>query len=86
MPREEGGKGLLSIEGCLELAFTVIERYIHSSDEKLIQASTVDQVDVLEGTSILKTKKKKERRIWRLEDYKIARGSIYMSSISGRWE
>ena len=37
IPRKEGGKGLMSIEDCVELAIKGLEVYIHGSEEKLIE-------------------------------------------------
>ena len=39
IPRKEGGRGLISIEDCAELAIRGLEVYVHGSEEKLIQAA-----------------------------------------------
>ena len=36
IPRKEGGRGLISIEDCAELAIRGLEVYVHGSDERLI--------------------------------------------------
>ena len=37
--RKEGGRGLISIEHCVELAIRGLEVYVHGSEEKLIHAA-----------------------------------------------
>ena len=39
IPREEGGRGLISVEDCVESATLGLERYINDSDERLIKAA-----------------------------------------------
>ena len=65
IPRKEGGKGLMSIEDCVELAIKGLEVYIHGSEETLIQAARGDKIDGLEVASVLKRSKKEKR----LEDW-----------------
>ena len=65
IPGKEGGKGLISIEDCVELAIRGVEGYVHGSGERLIQAARGHKIDGLEAASVLK-KSKKERR---LEDW-----------------
>ena len=38
IPRKGGGRGLISIEDCVELAIGGLEVYVHGSEERLIQA------------------------------------------------
>ena len=59
--RKEGGRGLISIEDCVELAIRGLEVYIHGSEERLIQAVTGDKVDGSEAASVLKRSKKEKR-------------------------
>ena len=66
IPRKEGGRGLISIEDCVELAIRGLEVYFHGSEQRLIQAATGDKIDGLEVTSVLKRLKKEKR----LEDWK----------------
>ena len=40
-PRNEGGRGLISIEDCVELVIGGLEVYVHGSEERLIQAASV---------------------------------------------
>ena len=65
IPRKEGGRGLISIEGCVELAIRGLEVYVHGSEERLIQAARRDKIDGLEAASVLKRSKKAKR----LEDW-----------------
>ena len=39
IPRKEGGRGLISIEDCVELAIRGLEVYVHGSEERLTQAA-----------------------------------------------
>ena len=36
IPRKEGGRGLISIEDCVELAIRGLEVYVHRSEKRLI--------------------------------------------------
>jgi len=62
VPRKEGGRGLISIEDCVELAIRGLDVYVHGNEERLIQAARGDKVDGLEAASVLK-KSKKEKRL-----------------------
>ena len=42
IPRKEGGRGLISIEDCVELAIRGLEVNVHGSEERLIQAARGD--------------------------------------------
>ena len=63
--RKERGRGLKSIEDCVELAIRGLEVYTHGSEERLIQAARGDNIDGLEAASVLKRSKNKKR----LEDW-----------------
>ena len=65
IPRKEGGRGLISIEDCVELAIRGLEVFVHRSEERLIQTARGDKIDGLEAASVLKRSKKKKR----LEDW-----------------
>ena len=65
IPRKEGGRGLISIEDCVELAIRGLEVYVHGSEERLIQTARGDKIDDLEAVSVLKRPKKEKR----LEDW-----------------
>ena len=65
IPRKEGGRVLISIEDCVELAIRGLEVYGHRSEERLIQAARGDKIDGLEAASGLKRSKKEKR----LEDW-----------------
>ena len=60
IPKKEEGRGLISIEDCIELAIRDLEGYVHGSEERLIQAATGDKRDGLEATSVLKRSKRKD--------------------------
>ena len=47
IPKKEGGRGLISIEDCVELAIRGLKVYIHESEERLIQAARGDKIDGL---------------------------------------
>ena len=51
-PRKKGGKDLISIEDCVELARRCQDVYVHRSEERLIQGATGDKIDGLEATSV----------------------------------
>ena len=65
IPTKEGGRGLISIEDCVELAIRCLEVYLHDSEERLIQAARGDKINGLEAASVLKRSKKEKR----LEDW-----------------
>ena len=65
IPRKEGGRALISIEDCVELAIRGLELYVHDSEERLIQAVRGGKIDGLESASVFKRSKKEKR----LEDW-----------------
>ena len=67
IPRKDGGRGLIAIEDCVELAVRGLEEYVHGSEERLLQAARGDRVDGLEAASVLK-KAKKEKRLQNWEE------------------
>ena len=66
IPRKEGGRGLISIEDCVELAIRGLEVYVHGSEERLIQAARGDKIDGLEATTVLKRSKKDKKLDFKL--------------------
>ena len=58
--RKEGGRCLISIEECVQLAIRDLEMYVHGSEERFIQAATVGKIDGLEVPSVLKGSKKQK--------------------------
>ena len=64
IPRK-GGRGLISIEDCVEIAIRGLKVYVHRSEERLIQAARGDKINGLEAASVLKRSKKEKR----LEDW-----------------
>ena len=65
IPCKEEGRGLISIEDCVELSVSGLEAYVHGSEERLIQASRGDKIDGLEAAGVLKISKKAKK----LEDW-----------------
>ena len=65
IPRKEGGRGLISIKDCVELAIRGLELYVHGCEERLIHAARADKIDGVEAASVLKRTKKEKR----LEDW-----------------
>ena len=61
IPRKEGGRGLISIKDCVELAIRGLEVYVHGYEERLIQAARGDKIDGLEAASVLKRSKIEKR-------------------------
>ena len=61
IPRKEGGRGLISVENCVELEIRGLEVCIHGSEERLIQCARGDKIDGLEAASVLKRSKKEKR-------------------------
>ena len=59
--KKEGGRGLISIEECVELAIRGLEVCVHGSEERLIQATRGDKINGLEAASVLKRSKKEKR-------------------------
>ena len=53
-PRKEGGRGLISIEDCVDLAIRGLKVFVHGSEERLIEATRGDKIDGLEAASVLK--------------------------------
>ena len=66
IPRKEGGRGLISIADCVELAITGLEVYVHGCEERLIQDARGNKIDGLEAASVLKRSKTETEK--RLED------------------
>ena len=74
IPAKEEGRGLISIEDCVELAIRGLEVYVHGKEERLIQADRGAKIDGLEAASVLKRSKKGKR----LEDWE---KKVYIVSI-----
>ena len=60
IPNKEGGRGLISIKDCVELAIRDLQMYVHGCEERLIQAARGDKIDGLEVASVLKRSKKEK--------------------------
>ena len=61
IPRKEGGRDLISTEGCVESAMRGFEVYVHGSEERFIQAARGEKIDGLEAASVLKRSKNEKR-------------------------
>ena len=61
----KGGRSLISIEDCVELAIRGFEVHVYGSEERLIQAVRGDMIDGLEDASVLKRSKEEKK----LEDW-----------------
>ena len=82
IPRREVGRGLISIEDCVELVIRVLEVYGYGSEEKLIQAARGDKINGLEAASVLKRSKKEKR----LQDWeKKVRHGQYLRQTKESW-
>ena len=65
IPRKEGGRGLISIKDCVELAIRRLKVYVYGSEERLTEAARGDKIDGIEAASVFKRSKKRKR----LEDW-----------------
>ena len=65
IPRKAGGRGLISIEDCVEVAIRGLEVYVHGSEKRLKQAARGDKIDGLEAVNVWKRSKKEKK----LEDW-----------------
>ena len=54
IPRKDGGRGLIFIKDCVELAIRDLEMYLHGIDERLIRAARGNKIDGLETVRVLK--------------------------------
>ena len=54
MLKKEGGRVLISVKDCVELATNGLVVYVHGSEERLIQAARGGKIDGLEAASVLK--------------------------------
>ena len=60
IPRKDGGRGLIAIEDCVELAVRGLVVYVHGSEERLTQAARGDRVDGLEAARVLEKSEERE--------------------------
>ena len=77
IPRKEGGRGLISIEDCVELAIRGLQVYVHGSEERFVQTARGDKIDGLEAASVLKRSTKDKR----LEDWQKVLHGQYLSRL-----
>ena len=73
IPRKVGGKSLIAIEDCEELAGRGLEVYVYGSEERLLQAVRGDRVD---GSGAARVRKKTKKR-----DCESGKRKFYMVSI-----
>ena len=59
--RKEGGRGLISIEDCFELAIRGLEVYVHESEERLIQAARGDKIELFRSCKCFEEIKEREK-------------------------
>ena len=62
LPRKEGGRGLIAVEDCIDLAKLGLERYISESDERLIFAARREIDTPSENEEDFKRRMKMERK------------------------
>ena len=67
LPRKEGGRGLISVEDCIDLATMSLENYIQKSNERLLTSARRDIEEGELGTEKEFKKQRKEARISDLE-------------------
>ena len=67
LPRKEGGRGLISVEDCVDLAILGLENFIQKSNERLIISARRDLEDEELGTEMEFKEPKKEDRKSELE-------------------
>ena len=67
IPRTDGGRCLIAIEDCEEMAVRGLEVYVYGSQERLLQAARRDREGGLEAANVLK-KLKKQKRLQDLEE------------------
>ena len=92
IPRKKGGRGLISIEDCVELAIRGFKVYVHGSEGRLIQAARGGKTDSLDAASMLKRAKKEKRledwekkvlhgqHLRQDKEWRFEKGDIYSSS------
>ena len=62
LPRKEGGRGLIAVEDCIDIAKLGLERYLSQSDERLIIAARREKVTSSESEEGFKLRMKMERK------------------------
>ena len=69
LPRKEGGRGLISIEDCVDIAELSLKEYVMRSKEKIISAARGNVTKEVESAKAYKKRRKEEREtsIWEKE-------------------
>lgn len=57
IPSKQGGRGLIGIEGCAELAILGLENYVNESHDKLIEEASGSEITEQENTKTVKRKR-----------------------------
>ena len=60
VPRKEGGRGLISLEDCVNQAGILLETYVQSSDEKILKAVRRKGVEKQETAASFKQRRRTE--------------------------
>ena len=61
IPRKDGGRGLIAIADSVELAVRDFEKYVHGSEERLLEAARGNRVYGSEVASVLKKVKNENK-------------------------
>ena len=69
VPRKEGGRGLISIEDCVDIAELSLKEYVMRSKEKIIPAARGKVTKEVESAKAYKKRRKEEREtsVWEKE-------------------
>ena len=57
IPRKQGGRGLIGIEDCVELAILGLKNYVNGSQDKLIEGARGSEIIEQESTETMKRKR-----------------------------
>ena len=61
LPRKEGGRGLISIEDCVDIAELSLKEYVMRTKEKMISAARGNITKEVESAKVYKKRRKEER-------------------------
>ena len=69
LPRKEGGRGLISIEDCVDIAELSLKEYVMRSKEKIISAARGNVTKEVKSAKAYKKRRKEEREasVWEKE-------------------
>ena len=60
IPRKGGGRGLMAIEDCVELAVRGLEAYVYGSEERLLHAARGDRLSWLRSSKCFEKSEERE--------------------------